>query len=604
MVKDPMRPLLLPLLLAAALAGTGSCRRPAAPRGPAPATPPAPVQPRPLERAAQELAAQVNANPTARLQGPQVKVLPQEEREFLWEVEHHVQLLAKHGYRPLADALARGDAAVLSRLFAADFAGYLLEEPREVSLRSPAAEITRREEARAPAQQLDRERFVAELLRLRALVPSPRVKIDPMALAPRDRDKRDGPWQGSCQLRIWGSAGALAEVVLQMRLLLSRPSKEMGEQGGFLQGATIYKITTGRAPRPFFREVAEERGLDRRHLYDNWQQREKVTVTGGAFLCDYNRDGYLDLLVTDLVRTTFYQGGPAGRFTDVTARVGLLPRPGMRATFADLDGDGWEDLVLDGRFYRNQEGRRFVDVTARSNLPPQLLAGIMTLVPGDYDRDGLPDLYGTRGGTARASSWVGGASAGEIGNVLLHNKGAFRFEDVTEKSGARAAHRSVFTALWLDIDNDLWPDLYVINEFGEGALLVNQRDGTFRERKLVPGPVDFGSMGVVAGDIDNDGNTDVYVANMYSKAGQRVIGNVRPGIYADPVMAEMKRLVGGSQLYHNLGGYRFELEGQAFGVSAVGWAYGPALVDVDNDGWLDLYATAGFMSVDRDSPDN
>jgi len=181
-----------------------------------------------------------------------------------------------------------------------------------------------------------------------------------------------------------------------------------------------------------------------------------------------------------------------------------------------------------------------------------------------------------------------------------------------------------------------WPDLYVINEFGSGVLLLNNGDGTFREQQLVDGPGDFGSMGVVVGDIDNDGNIDVYAANMYSKAGKRVIGNLRPGTYTDDVMATMRRFVTGSQLYRNLGvsptrrqGDRetrrqgeagpvslspdrlvslsgapaFEPLGQKYQVADIGWAYGAALADLDNDGWLDLYATAGFMSRSRTEPD-
>jgi hypothetical protein len=137
-------------------------------------------------------------------------------------------------------------------------------------------------------------------------------------------------------------------------------------------------------------------------------------------------------------------------------------------------------------------------------------------------------------------------------------------------------------------------------------------------------------MGVAAGDVDNDGNIDLYVANMYSKAGNRVVSNVAPGTYPEETMATLRSFVAGSQLHRNLGvggstkrGARssernpstasrstpgslipdFEQLGQSWQVAGVGWAYGPALVDLDNDGWLDVYATAGFMSRDRSKPD-
>src|SRR5205823_3906499 len=148
-----------------------------------------------------------------------------------------------------------------------------------------------------------------------------------------------------------------------------------------------------------------------------------------------------------------------------------------------------------------------------------------------------------------------------------------------------------------------WPDIYVINEFGSGVLLVNNGDGTFREHFLAEGPSDFGSMGITCGSVENDGNIDIYCANMYSKAGSRVIGNVLPGTYDEAIMERMRHFVQGSQLWKNRGDLKFEPVGQKRQISAVGWAYGPALVDLDNDGFLDLYATAGFVSQSRTEPD-
>jgi len=174
---------------------------------------------------------------------------------------------------------------------------------------------------------------------------------------------------------------------------------------------------------------------------------------------------------------------------------------------------------------------------------------------------------------------------------------------VTAASGAGGGRRSTFTAAWLDANNDGWPDLHVINEFGNGGLLINQKNGKFREHALTAAPGDFGSMGLACGDFDNDGHIDLYVANMYSKAGTRVLGNVLPGRYPEDIMSKMRRFVAGSQLWRNRGGLQFEPRGAAFQVAAVGWAYGPAAVDLDNDGWLDIYATAGFISRSRTEPD-
>ena len=105
-------------------------------------------------------------------------------------------------------------------------------------------------------------------------------------------------------------------------------------------------------------------------------------------------------------------------------------------------------------------------------------------------------------------------------------------------------NRSTFTAVWLDADDDGWPDLYVINEFGNGVLLVNQHDGTFRRAGPGRRPrATSARWGSRAGDFDNDGHIDLYAANMYSKAGNRVIGNLWPGTYPEPIMAKMRSFI-------------------------------------------------------------
>jgi hypothetical protein len=110
-------------------------------------------------------------------------------------------------------------------------------------------------------------------------------------------------------------------------------------------------------------------------------------------------------------------------------------------------------------------------------------------------------------------------------------------------------------------------------------------------------------MGLAVGDVDNDGRIDIYCANMYSKAGTRVIGNLKPDAYPPPVMEKFRRFVAGSQLHLNKGDLAFDHVGAQKQLAAVGWAYGPVLADLDGDGFLDVYATAGYMSRDRDKPD-
>jgi hypothetical protein len=577
-----------------------------------------------------------------------------DQRQYLWEIEHHGLVLSRHGFSRLADALSRGHGPALLALLAPDFRGQTLHQPREVRLDNDSVHIVRREDAGRPPTTLTREQFRDHLLDYRQLFcRPPKVQLSLMALSPSVRGDLEAPWRGTCLLRMWGEAapGQPGEVVLYLQYEVPRPSEDAFRQDGWLRTCAVTQSQTARSPRFLLREAAAERGIDRRRFHDNWEHGMKATATGGVYLCDYNRDGYLDMLIVDLNCIALYKGLPGGKFVDVTQEVGLpwrLLNPtgaNLVAAFADLDGDGWEDLILDKRIFRNEAGLRFQEVTHRSNL--RLQGDVSGIAVADYDRDGRLDLYVARLGPSKASSWLDGKCGGKGGNLLFRNKGNWQFEEVAVAAGATGGDRSTFSAVWFDANNDGWPDLYVINEFGNGILLLNQGDGTFREQAIVAGPGDFGSMGVTAGDIDNDGNIDLYVANMYSKAGSRVIGNIAAGTYSDELMGTLRSFVTGSQLWRNRGvggqgaaggtqysvlstqysvpGTRravasnevaqplppttrcplptFEPLGPRFQVAAVGWAYGPALVDLDNDGWLDLYATAGFVSQNRGEPD-
>jgi HEAT repeat protein len=545
-------------------------------------------------------------DPAKAGRGPEEKELPPAERKYLWEIEHQGNLLAKYGFGPLALALRNADTAALSRFLADDFRGADMGQPKRVRAAVDYAEIERLQDAGHLPQPLNRDAFIARLLQFRKVFGDrpPKVKFALMTLGPQRRGKLDGGWQGTAQLRLHGehARGAPAEVVAVLRYQIARPTQQALSRPGWLRSARVLQVQIAKAPRYLFAEVARQRGIDTSKLHDNWTCEGFNRTPGGVFVCDFNRDGILDVLVTDVKGCTLYQGRADGTFEDVTARCGL-PRRGARPVVAwvDIDGDGWEDLILGGRVYRNEGGKRFVDYTDRCNL--RLPSNALSVVVADYDCDGKVDLYVTCSGKPGWKSWLDGRSSDRGGNYLFRNKGNWQFEDVTRASGSRGGRRSTFTAAWLDANNDGWPDLHVINEFGDGVLLINNRDGTFREHALADRPADFGSMGLAVGDINNDGNIDIYCANMYSKAGTRVIGNLAPDAYPPDIMAKMRRFVAGSQLHLNRGGLKFDQVGPQMQVAGVGWAYGACLADLDNDGWLDLYATAGFVSSSRDKPD-
>ena len=226
-----------------------------------------------------------------------------------------------------------------------------------------------------------------------------------------------------------------------------------------------------------------------------------------------------------------------------------------------------------------------------------------SILVADYDRDGKLDLYLTRNGPPGNLSWLQGRSDDAKGNRLFRNLGDWKFEDVTKKSGTRGGYRSTFTAAWLDANDDGWPDLHVPNEFGDGVLLLNQRRRHVHAHALADRPADFGTMGLAVGDVDNDGRIDIYCANMYSKAGTRRDrqheagrlstegdGQVPPVRRRQPTAPE-----------HGRRQVRAGRRGEATRLGRLGLR--TALADLDGDGFLDVYATAGYISRDRSKPD-
>jgi len=144
------------------------------------------------------------------------------------------------------------------------------------------------------------------------------------------------------------------------------------------------------ATRFLLHDVTRERGIDPTLFHDNWDKKTTVPSTGGVYLCDFDRDGWMDVLITDLDRIALYRGLPGGKFQDVTADLGLLVYPSRSAAFTlaafvDIDGDGWEDLVVAGHIYRNEAGKRFVAAKTNLRIPMDAVG----LALADYDGDGL-----------------------------------------------------------------------------------------------------------------------------------------------------------------------------------------------------------------------
>jgi hypothetical protein len=233
----------------------------------------------------------------------------------------------------------------------------------------------------------------------------------------------------------------------------------------------------------------------------------------GVALADENNDGYLDIYVVNLGGANIlYQSNGDNTFTDITEQsnveAGIGPGgAGTAAVFSDCNNDGRLDLyAINGyglpSFLYSNTYKGFDDVTDKAGVGK--LKDAQGAVFGDYDNDGDMDLYVTNFASARGTL---------LPNTMYENDGEGRFEDVTEEAGVGGQDPSL-GAVFGDLDNDGYLDLYVVNNGSPNKLYWNNGDGTFTDVTSEAGVGDAG-MGASAalGDIDNDGYLDIYLAN-------------------------------------------------------------------------------------------
>jgi hypothetical protein len=346
----------------------------------------------------------------------------------------------------------------------------------------------------------------------------------------------------------------------------------------------------------------------------------------GLAVVDIDGDGLDDLYVMgEFGRNLLLRNLGDGGFEDVAPEYGLdVDGFSSSAIFADFDNDGDPDLVL-GRtlrpsLYLFNEGGRFVDRSADLVGGP-LPALVSSVSAADYDKDGLLDVYFAtyaaemffnhpqtperflspeqaaefRRRVRAESHWL----QGRVGppNVLLHNAGGGRFES-SPASRQVEVWRNTYEATWRDFDGDGHVDLYVVNDFGANNLFRNDGRGGFTDVTKETGAAELGfGMGASWGDYDNDGSEDLYVSNMYSKAGERIIDLAGPRAQEFEVMAR------GNSLFRRRGD-RFErvsgARAPALTVERAGWSWGSQFVDVNNDGWLDIFALSGYYTAPKE----
>jgi enediyne biosynthesis protein E4 len=365
------------------------------------------------------------------------------------------------------------------------------------------------------------------------------------------------------------------------------------------------------APFSRFVDIAESAGLTKTMIYGGTDHITYIVELngGGCAFFDYDNDGWMDIFIIGGRRlegtppgssNRLYHNNRDGTFTDVTEKAGLFDCGwACGVCVGDYNNDGFEDLFLtyygQNHLYRNNGDGTFTNVTEKAGLlyPTTRFGSGATFF--DYNRDGLLDLFVSNyvvidlANAPKPSldvpncNYEGVATnCGPTGlpapqHFLYRNNGDGSFTDVSKESGIAAVRGSYgFTALAFDADEDGWQDIFVACDATPSLLLMNNHDGTFREEALErgvalgPGGDLMGGMGVGAGDYDLDGHIDLVKTHFQNQA---------------------------TGLYRNSGKAQFDDVTAAAGLSMdrrfISW--GTALVDLDNDGYPDIFNATGTV---------
>ncbi len=339
----------------------------------------------------------------------------------------------------------------------------------------------------------------------------------------------------------------------------------------------------------------------------------------GLAIADVDGDGLIDIyFVNQVGGNQLWRALGRGRFEDITASAGVaVPgKIGVSASFADIDNDGDADLyvttVRGGNVLFENDGHgRFRDISAASGL--NYSGHSSGAVFFDYNRDGRLDLFLVNVGRYTTNTIAGDgykyyvafedAFSGHLKpqraerSILYRNEGGNRFVDVSQRTGLMDLAWSG-DATPVDVNEDGWPDLFVLNMEGDDQYYENAGGTRFikKSHQLFP-RTSWGSMGIKAFDFNNDGRLDIFVTDMHSDMSEEI------GPEREKMKSEMKwpvsfRGTGKTSIWGNSffvkdGPGKFHEASDALGVENY-CPWGPSVADLNADGYDDAFIASGM----------
>jgi hypothetical protein len=351
----------------------------------------------------------------------------------------------------------------------------------------------------------------------------------------------------------------------------------------------------------------------------------------GLAAADVDGDGRIDLyFVNQLGGNQLWRNLGGGKFENITAAagVGLDDKICVTASFADVDNDGLPDLLVTtvrmGNFlFRNLGKGRFQDITPESGLRSGRDLHSSGAVFFDYNNDGLLDLFVanvgvyTTGDKGRGGFYLGRRDAFQgwrypgrsEPSVLYQNLGGGKFKDVSRETGLE--HRGWSgDATFCDLNQDGFPDLYVLSMSGEDKFYENDQGKRFVEKTASYFPkTPWGAMGVKFFDYNLDGRMDLFVTDMHSdmtgaqiKAGEKDYSarfeKQKSEVWCSSEwsaadLAKASNCILGNAFYQNQGHGAFVEVSDRIGAETF-WPWGISVADLNADGYEDVFVSAGM----------